>query len=186
MKKAWKKRMGRWSLTLLVTFCLTVFAKGIPVKAASADISFSVEGTGVSVGDSVVVLLQITADATIGDFEGYLTYNSDLLEYTSGPSCITGGDGYLRVYDMDAQPSESLRSYAMVFTAVGYGVCQFQMSSAPMVYAYENGNSMSVMAEPYSIKISAAQTASSHKSCNRLPTWKAAGSNAHFFTFFTH
>ena len=138
------------------------------VLAASADVSFSVDSANVTVGDVVIVWLTISSDSVIGDFEGYVKYNADLLEYTSGASCITGENGYLKIYDMDAEPSEKLRSYSMVFRAVGYGVCTFDVGSTPMVYTYPNGGSMSVSATQLSFRIAASLTASSNAYLNTL------------------
>ncbi|MBQ9119376.1 MAG: cadherin-like beta sandwich domain-containing protein [Lachnospiraceae bacterium] len=169
MRITGKHLLQKLGLVLTLAFMLTMLAGTTKVWAASADITFSLEGEeAVSVGDTVVVLLQITADATIGDFEGYLVYDSNLLEYTSGPSCVSGSDGYLRVYDMDAKPSDYLRSYVLQFTAINPGVCQFGTSRTPMVYAYENGSSMSVKAEPFSFRIAAAQSASSNAKLETL------------------
>lgn len=109
-----------------------------------------------------MLTLEISADMTIGDFEGYFTYDADLVEYTYGPACITGGDGYLKISDINAAPTSSLRSYVMTFTAKKRGTCQFRMSGVPVVYVYESGNAMSVMSEPYQLTVQAAADASSN------------------------
>ncbi len=168
MRVTGKHRLRKIEIVLMLTFVLVVATGRCPVRAASADITFSSENAEVSVGESVTVLLQITADTTIGDFEGYLCYDANLLEYVSGPACITGGAGYLKIYDVGAKPSDYLRSYSMEFRPVACGISRFELSGAPMVYAYETGNSMSVMAEPYSIKITASANASGNADIETL------------------
>ncbi len=161
----WLQKIG----TVLVLVLLFVISANEGFAyAASADITFSSENAEVSVGENVTVVLRITADVTIGDFEGYLSYDANLLEYVSGPACITGGDGYLRIYDIGAGPSDYQRNYSMEFRPLVYGICRFEMSSAPMVYAYETGNPMSVMAEPYSIKVAASAGASANADLETL------------------
>ncbi len=145
--------------------CLCLVAAYLPtehLKAASADISFYAEEPEVEAGREFTLILEISADMTIGDFEGYFTYDADIAEYTYGPACITGGDGYLKISDINAAPTVGLRSYVMTFTAKKRGVCQFRMSGVPVVYAYESGNSMSVMSEPYQLTIRAAANASNN------------------------
>lgn len=143
--------------------CLCLAAMCLPradVRAASADISFFSEEGEVEAGREFTLTLEISADMTIGDFEGYFTYDADIAEYTYGPACITGGDGYLKISDINAAPTTGLRSYIMTFTAKKRGSCEFRMSGIPVVYAYESGNSMSVMAEPYRLTVRAAADAS--------------------------
>lgn len=130
------------------------------VRAASANLSFFAEDDEIEAGREFTLTLEISADVTIGDFEGYFTYDDEIVEYTYGPSCITGGDGYLKISDMNASPTSGLRSYVMTFTAKKRGTCQFRMSGIPVVYAYDSGNSMSVMAESYQLTVQAAADAS--------------------------
>lgn len=153
---------------MLIAVASIGFGGNTPVLAASAGISFTVDGAEVEAGTEFTVVLEITADTTIGDFEGFFTYNADLVEYTYGPSCITGGDGYLKISDIDASPSSQLRSYVMTFTALKYGICRFEMSGIPVVYAYENGNSMSVMSEPFNLQIFAPKNASDNAKIDTL------------------
>lgn len=158
MRRFWRMAAG-WLL------CLCLVAACLPeerAKAASADLSFFAEEPEVEAGREFALTLEISADMTIGDFEGYFTYDADIVEYTYGPACITGGDGYLKISDINAAPTSGLRSYVMTFTAKKRGMCEFRMSGIPVVYAYESGNSMSVMSEPYQLLVRAAADASSN------------------------
>lgn len=154
-------RQRRKLAVILLLAVLFVQAAGyMQVYAASATLRFSVGDGGAVAEQEFTVTLSVESDATIGDFEAYLTYDAMLAEYVSGPACITGGDGYLKVSDMDASPSSRLRNYVMVFRALKRGPCPFRITGVPMVYAYENGNSMSVLSEPFTLEIAAAPDAS--------------------------
>ncbi|MDE7300392.1 MAG: cadherin-like beta sandwich domain-containing protein [Lachnospiraceae bacterium] len=144
---------------LLLCILFVQAAQYVQVFAASATIRFFTEDEAVA-GTEFTVTLSLESDATIGDFEAYFTYDAVLAEYVSGPACITGGDGYLKVSDMDASPSSRLRNYVMVFRALKRGPCPFRITGVPMVYIYENGNSMSVLSEPYTVEIAAPSDAS--------------------------
>lgn len=130
------------------------------VLAASADITFFTEDAETEAGREFTLILEISSDVSIGDFEGYFTYDAEIAEYQYGPSCITGGDGYLKIADINATPSFGLRSYSMTFMAKKRGNCEFKMSGVPVVYAHDSGNSMSVMAKPFQLTVRAASDAS--------------------------
>ena len=161
----------RWTrkktMFLIAVFICIITAKSNRTYAASANISFTAD-EGVEAGTEFTVTLSITSDVSIGDFEGYLTYDTDMAEYVSGPTCITGGDGYLKVSDMDASPSNQIRNYVMIFRALKRGMCQFRITGVPVVYAYENGNAMSVLSEPCTMQIAAASDASDNALASAL------------------
>ena len=139
-----------------------VWQRGEAVLAASADITFFTEDAETEAGREFTLVLEITSDVTIGDFEGYFTYDAEVVEYQYGPACITGGDGYLKIADVNATPSFGLRSYSMTFMAKKRGNCEFKMSGVPVVYAHDSGNSMSVMAKPLKFFVRAASDASNN------------------------
>jgi len=150
---------------LCFLLCLGMGMAKLPhsaVIAASADIEFFTEDAVIEAGYEFTLILEISSDMTIGDFEGYFSYDAEIAEYLYGPACITGGDGYLKISDINASPSFGLRSYAMTFTAKKHGICQFKMSGIPVVYAYDSGNSMSVATEPYQLTVNAASDASNN------------------------
>ena len=64
------------------------------VEAASATITLSTDTEEIHAGDTVEVKLTISADATIGDFEAFLSYDDTIFEFYSAASCITGGAGF--------------------------------------------------------------------------------------------
>ena len=124
---------------------ITVAAPVLPVQAASATITVSTTTTEIHVGDTVEVLLTIKADATIGDFEGYLSYDDSILEFNSAASCITtGGAGVLKISDIGASPSAQERSYRIIFNAIDKGECKITMQGRPVVRNFSNGTEMSV------------------------------------------
>ena len=161
----------RWTrkrtMFFIAVFVCIITAKSSQVYAASANISFTAD-EDVEAGMEFTVTLSITADVSIGDFEGYLTYDTDMAEYVSGPACITGGDGYLKISDINASPSNQIRNYVMIFRALKRGMCQFRITGVPVVYAYENGNAMSVLSEPYTMQIAAASDASDNALASAL------------------
>lgn len=131
-------------------------------SAASATVGFEMNETDITVGERFFVTLTVQTDATLGDFEGNILYNSAVLEYVDGPTCIAGGDGMLRVEDIGASSSLKTRSYIMTFKAIGYGDSEFGFVNSPEAYEYESGEMMSVSASSRTITVSAPATASAN------------------------
>ncbi len=146
-------------------------------QAAVATIDLQVEEEAVRVGDEFEVKLTIQAqptedetpqDARIGDFEAYLIYDADVMEFVTAPSCITGGAGMLRIVDMGAPASEGSRTYAVRFQALARGTAELSMDSRPMVYTYGTGNAMSVSSNVLQLTVEAARDASDNANLSAL------------------
>ncbi len=140
IKKKWNKVIAGVTVLLLL---LTV----VPVQtalAASATITLTSETEEIHAGDTVEVKLTISADATIGDFEAFISYDDTIFEFYSAASCITGGAGFLKVSDIGASPSAQERTYRIYFKALTQGECEVALYDRPVVYCYTDGTEMSV------------------------------------------
>ncbi|MDF2543999.1 MAG: hypothetical protein K0S47_3717 [Herbinix sp.] len=129
-------------------------------KAASAGIEITAEGQDIVVGEDVIVNITIKSDELIGDFEAFLTYNEDILDYQTGSSVITGSSGYLKISDIEVSEGTNTRKYALKFEALKVGVCQISFSDRAMVYDFENEMEMSVSSNTLSVNVVAPKTAS--------------------------
>lgn len=147
---------------LILSLVLICFMRPDFVQASSATVGFEIEDAEYMVGDQITVTLTVNTDANLGDFEGNIVYNSAVLEYVQGPSCITGGYGMLRIEDMNVSSSWNSRSYIMTFKAIDFGECEFSFMDTPVAYELENGNAMSVLATSKSISVKGAPTFSSN------------------------
>jgi len=114
------------------------------VQAASATITLTTDAEEIRAGETVEVKLTIRADATIGDFEAFISYDDTIFEFYSAASCITGGAGFLKVADIGASPSAQERTYRIYFQALTQGECEVALYERPVVYCYTDGLEMSV------------------------------------------
>ena len=160
---------------LLAAVCLLGTAK--TAQAAVATIELQTDKEVIRTDEEFEVSLLISAqpvdgetpqDAIIGDFEAYLIYNKDVMEFVTAPSCITGGAGMLRIADMGAAASEGTRKYVVRFRALERGVAELSMDSRPMVYAFGSGTAMSVSSNVLSFAIEAAEGASNNANLSAL------------------
>ncbi len=156
MKKKW---------LFISVFCITMIAavglrRPLKVYAQSAALGFLVQNQEVSVGEVISIYLTIEADANIGDFEGYISYDPDYMEFLTGASCIAGGDGILKISDIYSSSSGTTRKYLMKFTALKPGSCEISVMNQPKVFEYETTLTMSVSMTSAVLEISAAAEAS--------------------------
>lgn len=164
-------------LFLMLFAVVLVLGTGKTAQAAVATIELQVEEEVVRVGDKFEVTLLITAlpvadespkAAIIGDFEAYLIYNADVLEFVSAPPCITGGAGMLRILDMGAAASEGSRKYVIEFQAMERGVSELSLDSRPIVYTYGMEQAMSVSSDVLTVGVEAAVDASDNANLSAL------------------
>ena len=153
-------------ITLLIAAAVMISPLAAPAKvqAASASIGFEKDLETVRVDDVVAVTLKLTADAIIGAFEGYISYNSDVLDFVTGPETIVGGEGILKINDSDPDARFNERSYLLFFKAVGIGSCDIKLRGTPEIYQAETDFPMSVSSSPLTIDVLASQKASSDAS----------------------
>jgi hypothetical protein len=130
--------------------------------AASATVGFEVSEPIILVGDQFTISLTIDTDNYLGDFEGNISYDSSMIEYLSGPSCVAGGDGILRIEDTEASSSWNERNYVLTFEAIGIGDCELSLVGAPVAYDYESQEPMSLSSTSKVIQISAPKSASTN------------------------
>lgn len=161
-KKIYKQCL---SLILLLSLILMPYSF---CRAASATINIKADTESAVVGDEITVSLSISSDAMLGDFEAYITYNADILEFESDASFIAGGEGLLKLTDKNSVNKESSRKYIMRFTAKAIGVSEITIKDKAEIYEYETGTAMSVSSNRLDIRVSAAKTASDNNNLKSL------------------
>lgn len=153
---------------LILLLCpLILFLAGSPmvrVSASSADITISSDLAVYGKGDTVTVSLLIEAEVFPGDFEGYILYPADILEYISGPEIITGGEGVLKINDHVSSSERNTRKYVFKFSAIGLGNAEITLREDPELYEFEEGYLMSVSSNVLAISVIPAKDASSDTS----------------------
>lgn len=142
------------SMLLVITF----FISKAEAKAASASVYFETEQASPMVGDTISIYLCVDTNGTLGDFEGFISYDADMLEYVSGTSCITGGDGVLKVYDFGTS-STNTRKYLLTFKVLDVGYVELSVRDS-VAYEYESGDAMSSSSTPLKMNTTAPESAS--------------------------
>ncbi len=137
-------------------------------QAASANLTLGADTESAVVGDDITVNLSISSDAMLGDFEAFITYNADILEFKNDASFIAGGEGLLKLTDKNTVNKETSRKYIMRFTAKAMGVSEIAIKDKAEIYDLESGLAMSVSSNRLDIRVSAAKTASDNANLKSL------------------
>ena len=169
--------MKRVPVFVLLVLAVLLFKLPEQAQAAVATIELQAESDAVRVGEEFEVTLWINVQpaegesaqaAVIGDFEAYLIYNADVIEFVTAPSCFTGGAGMLKIADMGASPSVGSRKYVVRFRALSRGACDLSLDSRPIVYTYGIDGAMSVSSNVLTLAVEAAQDASDNANLSAL------------------
>ena len=80
MKKRNQQKWNKWIAGVMTFLLLLAVLPVQNVQAASATITLSTEEEEIHVGDTVEIKLTIRADATIGDFEAFLSYDDEIFK----------------------------------------------------------------------------------------------------------
>ena len=160
MKGMVKKALAAVCLTLLYVMLM----RSTGLKASSADISFTSDSSEYDTGDVFTVSIDITADVIPGDFEAYVLYNADCLEFIPGIEIITGGAGVIKISDHVVSATRVSRKYSLKFMALAPGESVFSFKDGPELYELEDGYLMSVSCNELKVRIGAHEELSSDAS----------------------
>jgi len=147
-----RKQMMVLAMALLL-LGQVITTKEDTVYGASASVGFEEMAMGAVAGQEMTIYLVVRTDESLGDFSADISYDTSYLEYISGPSFITGGDGILSLSDVGASESAETRRYALTFKVLKSGVTRLSASGDLSAYEYETGNAMSISSRTYILSI---------------------------------
>ncbi|HHU73157.1 MAG TPA: hypothetical protein GXZ28_00830, partial [Clostridiales bacterium] len=155
-----KTRISRNIGLFLILFIVGLFINTKPCLAASTEIKINTDKNEVTVGDEIIVYFNLSSDSQIGDFEAYLNYDDEILEYKEGPSFISGGIGLLKITDSNVMEGSDTRKYAIKFQTLKSGSAEISFQDPVMVFDFDTGMEMSVSHNVLNIEVKSAKTAS--------------------------
>ncbi len=157
---------------VIVLFAMILIGSNMNViqaRASSATLTFSTSTPEIKKGETFSVVLTIRSSATVGDFEAYVFYDPEVMEFKSGGSFISGGDGLLRISDMNTETANTTKKYSMKFKAREVGACEVGISDTAIAYDYDEGSEMSLSSNRLSISVISSEKLSKN---NELETLK--------------
>lgn len=161
------KKRNRWIILLFSCF-IAIRINIAWIQAGSATITLESTDSEVERGDMVSVVLSIESEGLIGEFESYLYYDSEILEFVSGGKYINGGEGTLLISDRNNEAVDDKKTYSLQFKAIDTGVATIQLMDKPRVYDYEEKNEMSVSSTTISISVKSSKKLSDNSNLTSL------------------
>ncbi len=122
-------------------------------SAASASVIITTEDTSVKQGEKLTITVIAESSAIIGDFEAYISYDAEILEFDTGGSYVTGGEGMLHILEMGSGNHAVVKKYALQFYAKKDGKCQISVNDRPVALEADTGEQMSVSKNSLSITV---------------------------------
>lgn len=154
--------------TIIMVSIIFLFANKAVSLAASAKVTISGKETTFEKEDTLTVEIKVNSQESIGDFEGYLTYDADILEFVSDASFIAGGEGLIKISDINVVTGEANKKYVVKFKAKNTGSSLISFREKPTVYDFETGLSMSVSSNQLKINVGTKALASSNGELKEL------------------
>lgn len=149
-------------MAMLAMIIVIAFVPASIAYAASAEVNILADQTEVTVGENLMVTIQINADTEFADFEANLLYDETILEYKQGSSKVAGSSGFLRIMDSNISEATKSRKYVLEFKALAIGTAEISFSTPIMVYDNATGIEMAVSSNQLEIEVKAEQTASNN------------------------
>ncbi len=115
-------------VSILLIFILIMSISAFSSSAAGANAIIAVSSTNPTVGSNITVTVTYSA-SNIGAAEGYLTYNSSVLQYVSG-SNTSGASGKVRMSSWSNSAGANSISFKMTFKVIGAGASQLIVSGS--------------------------------------------------------
>lgn len=139
-------------ISLCVILLCFLCMKGT-VNASSASVIITTGDANVEQGEKITIIVIAESTAVIGDFEAYISYDADVLEFDTGGSYVTGGDGMLHILEMGSGNNAAIKKYALQFYGKKNGKCQISVNDRPIVLEADTGEQMSVSKNSLSITV---------------------------------
>ena len=134
------------------------------LKASSADIVISSDSLTYRLGDTFTVELLLEAEVLPGDFEAYLLYSNDIIEFVPGAEIMAGGEGIIKISDHVTASSRNTRKYSLKFKAIAVGEAVISLREGAELYEFEEGYLMSIASGEFRIKVLPVKNASKDNS----------------------
>ncbi len=148
-QKLWRHKAGAVRCFFgILSVCLFYPGMGLGAKkasAAGATVSITTKNTTVTKGDTVYVVIRVSAADKMQSFEGYFSYDNRILQFVTGGSVVHGNDDKFRIQDTERESSASDITYSVKFLARKQGSTAITMEKPYSVRTDDdNATKMSV------------------------------------------
>lgn len=109
-------RIRKW-LVLTMLFLAGWLWNGNYVQGAMAQISIQKSSDVIVKGDIFYIVVTVASDEEMTGFEGYFSYDQDIMKYITGGSVASGNDNEIHIKDLDREQGTKKIKYSLQFRA---------------------------------------------------------------------
>lgn len=109
-------RIRKW-LVLTMLFLAGWLWNGNYVQGAMAQISIQKSSDVIVKGDIFYIVVTVASDEEMTGFEGYFSYDQDIMKYITGGSVASGNDNEIHIKDLDWEQGTKKIKYSLQFRA---------------------------------------------------------------------
>ena len=145
-------RFRRWGMIAFLVFAGCICRENT-AQAAMAQISLQKSADEIVKSDTFYVVITVAADEEITGFDGYFSYDQDIMQYITGGSVSSGNDDEIHVKDLDRETGTKKIKYSLQFKARKAGSCTVALKKCRKIQTAEGSAKMSIGSASLGIQV---------------------------------
>ncbi len=147
-----KGRFRKYCFILFLVFACSCFQKQ-DSRAAVAQITIQKSQQDIVKGDTFYVIVTVTSDEEINGFEGYFSYNQNVMQFITGGSVASGNDDEIHIKDLDRETGIRKIKYSLQFRARKAGTSSVALKRYRQIKKAEEDTKLSVGSASLEIEV---------------------------------
>ena len=147
-----KGRFRKWFIFLFLVFAGCPMMK-TEAQAAVAQITIQKSQQDIVKGDVFYVIVTVTSDEEINGFEGYFSYNQNVMQFITGGSIASGNDDEIHIKDLDRDTVTQKIKYSLQFRARKAGTSSVALKRYRQIKKAEEDTGLSVGSASLEIEV---------------------------------
>ena len=147
-----KSRFRKWFIFLFLVFAGCPMMK-TEAQAAVAQITIQKSQQDIVKGDVFYVIVTVTSDEDISGFEGYFSYNQNVMQFITGGSIASGNDDEIHIKDLDRDTGTQKIKYSLQFRARKAGTSSVALKRYRQIKKAEQDTRLSVGSASLEIEV---------------------------------
>lgn len=145
-------RFRRWVMIAFLVFAGCICRENT-AQAAMAQISLQKSTDEIVKSDTFYVVITVAADEEITGFDGYFSYDQDIMQYITGGSVSSGNDDEIHVKDLDRETGTKKIKYSLQFKARKAGSCTVALKKCRKIQTADGNAEMSIGSASLGIQV---------------------------------
>lgn len=147
-----KGRFRRWFIIGFLVFA-GCFMMKVRTQAAVAQITIQKSQQEIVRGDTFYVIVTVASDEEINGFEGYFSYNQNVMQFITGGSVASGNDDEIHIKDLDRETGTQKIKYSLQFRARKAGTSSVALKRYRQIKKAEEDTKLSVGSASLEIEV---------------------------------